>query len=79
MESRKRDRLELVRERALIVNHKATGGRARSIRKARRVSLSELAAKLNLSISQLSNLEKGKRSWTDEYVERYNKALEEYQ
>ena len=56
-------------------NHQAMGAELRGLRLRAGISLTALAGRLKCSPPYLSDLEKGKRNWRDELVERYRKGL----
>lgn len=51
------------------------GGRIRQLRKARRLTLRELAERVGWSASYLSQLEKGKQKWNRDNLTRLAEAL----
>ena len=59
-----------------VVNSQATGAMARLHRAARKLSLRETAIKMGISAAYLSDLETGKRNWTEETVRKFNKATQ---
>lgn len=53
------------------MDHAAIGKRCRDIRVGNKISLRELARQLGYSAAYLSDLEKGKRNWRRELIEKY--------
>ena len=63
--------------RTLQIQHAATGTEARIARKARLISLREMARRMNVSAPYVSDLELGKRNWNMTKIRAYEKALEQ--
>lgn len=59
------------------VDHEGTGAEWRLHREVAGVSLRELARTMGVSAPYLSDLERGRRNWTEELEDRYVKALRE--
>ena len=57
-------------------NHTATGSAARSFRRSRNLSVREVARRLGYSAAFVSDLELGRRCWTREKVEAYNRVVQ---
>lgn len=58
-----------------VVDHEATGKLWRETRKGLGISLRALAKELDVSAAYLSDLERGRRNWTEELETRYIKGL----
>lgn len=56
------------------LDHAAVGASMRRLRTARGLSLQEISRRLDLSLSYVSDLERGRRNWNDELVERFKRA-----
>jgi predicted transcriptional regulator len=56
------------------IDHAATGAAARKERIALGVSIREMAHRIGWSAAYLSDLEKGRRCWTDRKVDCFNGA-----
>ena len=54
----------------------ATGERARKRRFARRITLREMARRCGWSAAYVSDLERGRRKWTERKAARYGAALD---
>jgi transcriptional regulator with XRE-family HTH domain len=59
-----------------VIDNVTTGQRAAALRIERGVSQSELADRLKISKGQLCRLEAGQRTWTVDFLQRYETALE---
>jgi transcriptional regulator with XRE-family HTH domain len=57
------------------LDHVALGAHQRAMREKAGKSLRAIAAKMKVSAPYLSDLENGRRNWTEEKVEAYRKAL----
>lgn len=57
------------------LDHATVGAELRSLRETRGLSLEAVAKKLKLSLSYLSDLERGRRNWTEAKVARFRKAV----
>ena len=68
---------ELVMRRSVVVSidHAATGTAFRAKRMASNLTLRALAREMDVSASYVSDLERGKRPWSDKLVFRYDSAL----
>lgn len=51
------------------VNHAAAGEKIRQLRQSKKMSLRELARKMNMAAPYLSDLERGNRNWSEERFE----------
>lgn len=59
-----------------ILDHVAVGDYYRRMReKIAHKSLREIAKRMDVSAPFLSDLERGRRNWTEERIEQYRKAL----
>ncbi len=58
-----------------VIDHKATGEKARLYRKAKRFSLRQVAKEMKLSPPFLSDLERGNRNWTHDNARLYLTAI----
>ncbi len=58
-----------------VTDDKAVGEEMRAQRKARKVSLREIAKRLKWSAAYVSDLELGRRTWTNDKCVKYGKAL----
>jgi transcriptional regulator with XRE-family HTH domain len=58
-----------------VIDHEKTGDGWRKIRESKGVSLRNLAQTMGVSAPYLSDLERGRRNWTDELENRYATAL----
>lgn len=58
-----------------VTDHLRTGEKARDARKTERLSLQQLADKLKCSKAYLSDLELGRRNWTEKLVLNYAAAI----
>lgn len=57
------------------VDQVATGLKARKARKKAHKSLRQVACNLGFSVSFLSDLERGRRNWTEQLLKRFERAL----
>lgn len=57
--------------------HVRIGAQMRAVRKERKVTLENVALELSCSKMWVSALERGKKNWTREWVEKYRVALDE--
>ena len=60
-----------------VTDHEATGERMRYLRSKRGLSLRSVAEKMKVSAAYLSDLELGKRNWSQERANQYVSALEQ--
>lgn len=58
------------------INHAATGAAARNLRISKKLSLREVARRLGYSAAFVSDLELGRRCWTEEKAEAYNRVVQ---
>jgi len=54
----------------------ATGAEIRKVRRGHRITMSEVAEKLALSVPYCCDLELGRRNWTPELIAAYRAAIE---
>jgi transcriptional regulator with XRE-family HTH domain len=59
----------------ILGDSRIIGARLRARRKRLRIALKAIAARLQISVGYLSDLEHGRRSWTEERVLHYELAL----
>jgi transcriptional regulator with XRE-family HTH domain len=59
----------------IFINHVATGKQARKVRTSHKISLREIARRMDISAPFLSDLERGRRNWNLTLVESFNMAL----
>lgn len=60
----------------IVLDEKAVGALMREVRKAKKVSLREVARRLKWSAPYVSDLENGHRLWTTDKQNKYLKALQ---
>jgi transcriptional regulator with XRE-family HTH domain len=70
-------RLEMVSRTVSMIDHQATGQLARDARCAMGAPLREIARRLNCSAAYLSDLELGRRNWTQDKLSAFSAALYE--
>ncbi len=58
-----------------IVDHSATGESARNQRKTRGKLLKDVAEAMGISLSYLSDLERGKRNWDQPLADKFTIAM----
>lgn len=58
-----------------MIDHAETGICNQTLRRMRRLSLREVARRMGLSAPFVSDLERGRRNWTEDLDERYARAL----
>lgn len=66
---------ELVTYMVQAVNHVATGTQIREARMARGISLRQMAIRMGISAVFLSDLERGRRNWTEKRINQWWKAF----
>lgn len=64
-------------EQTLIPNHKAIGRGIRKERERLKISQAKLAKKVDISGAYLSELERGKRNWTEKLFNTVKRAMEQ--
>lgn len=62
-------------ETKVVINPKLTGERARRIREKEKVGLRELAKNMGISAAYLSDLELGRRNWTEKTIKKFNDSM----
>jgi len=68
----------LITRPARAINHVATGAAFRKQRMARKLSIRDLGAALDLSASYICDLENGKRQWNQKLHHRFVAAIVGY-
>lgn len=58
-----------------VPDHEKTGAMMRARRAKAKLSLRAIAARMGYSAPYICDLERGKRAWTDDKIERYLVAL----
>lgn len=58
-----------------VIDHVTTGQLFRVARKKSKLSLREMARRLKLTAPYVSDLERGRRNWTEEMAERFTDIL----
>lgn len=58
-----------------MIDHSATGAKVRELRRKADLTQAQLSAKLGISNSYLSELEKGKRNWSPEILAKLGTLL----
>lgn len=61
--------------KSMVYDHVATGAKARDLRVRRGVSMRQVARGMGLAVSYVSDLERGRRPWRAELVQRFLEAL----
>lgn len=69
--------MEPLTKKETVIDHVATGAAMRKRRKALSISSKHVADKLGFHKSYLSDLEAGRRNWSEELVTRYLYALKQ--
>lgn len=59
----------------IMIDHIKTGKKHRRLRMASNLTLKDVAARIGLTIGQVSHLETGRRHWTKEKSARYLSAF----
>ena len=59
-----------------VLDHAAIGANARSLRRENGLTLQQVAEVARMSISQLSHLENGERSWSTRDMDRITSAID---
>jgi len=57
------------------LNHSVVGNEMRNMRVERKESLISISKKMGLSIPYLSDLERGRRNWNEDLIQRFKEAL----
>ena len=58
-----------------MVDSQATGEQARKLRSRSNLSLRSVAKKMGISFPFLSDLERGRRNWSEKLAAKFNKAV----
>jgi transcriptional regulator with XRE-family HTH domain len=58
-----------------VIDHKRTGEQSRRSREYAGITLRTLAKRMKISPAYLSDLERGKRNWSEELCGKYAKTL----
>lgn len=66
-----------VKKEVQVFDHVATGRAYRTARRALDLSQESIATRMGVSAVFLHYLELGKRNWTDDLCQRFQKALQE--
>jgi transcriptional regulator with XRE-family HTH domain len=61
--------------RRIEFQHGETGAAARKVRKRKKVALRSMAKKMGISAAYLSDLERGRRNWNVDLVNRFERGL----
>ncbi len=64
-----------VRKKIRALDSPATGKKFRALREAVGIGLQPVADLMGISMTYLSELERGTRNWSEELVEKFQKAL----
>lgn len=67
--------MKAYRKQVSTTDHVATGASARRGRLKAGISLREVAGKMGFSAPFISDLEHGRRCWTEDKLRRYNDAI----
>jgi transcriptional regulator with XRE-family HTH domain len=62
-------------ERVIVINHRATGGRALNDLEDHGISIRQAAKQMGMSASYLSDLIRGRRNWSHELERRFEAAM----
>jgi transcriptional regulator with XRE-family HTH domain len=62
-------------DRLIVINHRATGGRALNDLEDHGISIRRAAKQMGMSASYLSDLLKGRRNWSHELERRFESAV----
>lgn len=65
----------LAEKKITVSDHAATGARLRKRREKAKLSLREVARRMSLSAPYLSDLELGRRAWTEAKAKAFCRAL----
>ena len=68
-------KMKAVRKKVQAIDSAATGRKFRGIRKAAGFGLMEVATRMGISMTYLSELERGSRNWSETLVELFQHAL----
>ncbi len=64
-----------IRKKIRVIDNVATGRAYRMARRSKGLSIEETARRMSVTGAFISYLERGKRAWTDDLCERFQKAL----
>lgn len=67
--------MKAVTESVQRINHYETGRKMRLFRESKERSLRSVAEEMGISAAFLSDLERGRRNWSDKLVSQFNLAL----
>ncbi len=68
----------IITKTVTVADNKATGAAARAFRESRGIRAADVAARVGISISYLSLVERGmKADWTEQFLARYIAAVQE--
>lgn len=56
------------------LNHVAVGSEMRALREFHRLTLAGMSNRMKLSLSYLSDLERGRRNWNDDLITKFKEA-----
>ena len=59
----------------LVLNHEGTSEAARCNRRIKQISLREVARRMGISAAYLSDLELGRRKWSDRLCDLFRQAI----
>lgn len=64
-----------VRKKIRALDSPATGRKFRALREATGIGLGPVAESMDISMTYLSELERGTRNWSEDLVKRFQEAL----
>lgn len=67
--------MELITKKVEVIDNEAIGNLARKTRWSLNIPLREVARRMNYSAAYISDLELGKRNWTQKLLNDYENAL----
>lgn len=67
--------MKLIHKQVAVIDHIAVGVAMRHLREKRGISLREMGKRLKLSAPYISDLERGNRNWTQDRIDRFEKAV----
>ncbi len=67
--------MELIFKTTQVIDHIATGAKARESREKLNLSLRSVARKMGYSAAFISDLERGRRNWDKPLTQNFSKAL----
>lgn len=68
--------MKLITTKVDAVDNWATGQKLKRSRKKSGLRISDVASAMGISEPYLSELERGKRNWTQDMVDRFNKSIQ---